>query len=171
MFRLIMLTLPIVSVLLRGGLFVGEAVAQQKTLKEQLVGSWLLISNTNSRPDGTRVDTFGPAPKGVAFFDINDHFSLVLVRSDLPKFASNNRVAGTADENKAVVQGSIAYFGTYTINEADKIATVQIEGSTFPNWVGATQKRLVEISGDELTLINTPASAGGSVEVKWRRLR
>src|SRR5262249_52921942 len=36
------------------------------------------------------------------------------VRSDLPKFASNNRDMGTPEENKAVVQGSITYFGTYS---------------------------------------------------------
>ena len=30
---------------------------------------------------------------------------------DLPKFASNSRTNGTADENKAVVQGSISHFG------------------------------------------------------------
>jgi hypothetical protein len=28
-------------------------VAQQKTLKDQLVGTWTLVSTTTTRPDGT----------------------------------------------------------------------------------------------------------------------
>jgi hypothetical protein len=38
-----------------------------------------------------------------------------LNRADLPKFAANNRNVGTPEENKAIVQGSFAYFGTYTV--------------------------------------------------------
>ena len=45
----------------------------------------------------------------------------------LPKFASNNRQAGTPEENKAFVQGSLAYFGTYSVDEAAKTVTVHIE--------------------------------------------
>jgi hypothetical protein len=71
------------------------------------------------------------------------HFSLVNTRADLPKFASNRRDQGTPEENKAVVQGSIAYFGTYSVNEGDKVITAQIEGSTFANLIGTDQKRLV----------------------------
>ena len=36
-----------------------------------------------------------------------------------------------------MVQGSIAYFGTYSVNEAEKVISVQIEGSTFANITGA----------------------------------
>jgi ABC-type uncharacterized transport system substrate-binding protein len=46
----------------------------------------------------------------------------MVVRSDLPKFGSNNRMSGTPEENKAIVQGSIAYFGTYSIDEAMTLA-------------------------------------------------
>ena len=81
--------------------------------KEQLIGNWILASNTaaNGRP-------FGPND-GYATFSADGRFSITLLRSDLPKFASNNRDTGSADENKAVVQGSNAYFGTYSLNEAD----------------------------------------------------
>jgi hypothetical protein len=41
---------------------------------------------------------------------------------------------------KAVVQGSIAVFGTYSEDGTDNIITFHIEGSTFPNWNGTVQK-------------------------------
>jgi hypothetical protein len=49
--------------------------------------------------------------------------------SGRPKFASNNRATGTPEENKAVVQGLIAFFGTYSVNEADRTFTMHVEGS------------------------------------------
>ena len=62
------------------------------------------------------------------------------------------------------MQGSIAYFGTYSVSETDKVITFHIEGSTFPNWKGADQKRLIKLSGDELTwTVPTPSVGSGTV--------
>ncbi len=148
----------------------GNAIGQQKTLKEQLVGSWTYVSVDTVRPDGSRVPIFGPNPQGVASFDGNGRFMLLTSRSGLPKFASDNRMEGTVEENKAVVQGSIAHFGSYTVNEADKTITFHIETSTFPNWNGAEQKRPFTLTGDELKW-TTAASSGGSAEVVLKRAR
>ena len=148
-----------------------NAIAQQKSLKEELVGTWMAVSNITTRPDGTKTDTFGPNPKGIWVFDSNGHLAFITTASNLPKFSSNNRATGTADENKAVVQGSIAYIATYTVDEADKSFTMQIEGATFPNWAGTTQKRMAAISGDELIITNPAGSTGGTTESKWRRAK
>jgi Lipocalin-like domain len=79
----------------------------------------------------------------------------MVLRSDLPQFASGNRMTGTPDENKAIVQGCIAYFGTYTIDEATHVLTVLVEGSTFPNFDGGTQTRMLSFNGDdEVTYFN-----------------
>ena len=165
------ITMPALLLVLGLAPLTGDAVAQQKTLKEQLVGSWLMVTNINTLPDGTKVDTYGPNAKGIAIFESNGRFTLVTIRSDLPRFASNNRGTGTADENRAVVQGSLAYFGTYSVNETDKSYTVQIEGSIFPNWVGTAQKRMIAISGDEFTITNPAGSGGGSIESKYKRAK
>ena len=98
--------------------------------------------------------------------------SVIITRVDLPKFASNNRTTGTPEENKASVQGSIAYFGTYDVNGADKTLTMHVEGSTFPNWTGTDQTRTIELSGDELKFTNKNPSMGqGVVTVTWKRVK
>jgi hypothetical protein len=81
-----------------------EAVAQ--TAKE-LVGTWTLVSITFEQ-NGKKTDFYGPNPRGQLTFDADGHFSEILTRSDLPNFASNNRMAGTAEENKSIVLGSLA---------------------------------------------------------------
>ncbi|MEO7400861.1 MAG: lipocalin-like domain-containing protein [Polaromonas sp.] len=165
------LTLTAMTLLFLGiALPSGDAVGQEKTLKEQLVGTWTYVSVDTVRPDGSRVQIFGPNPQGVASFDGNGRYVLLTSRSGQPKFASDNRMEGTPEENKAVVQGSIAHFGRYTVNEADKTITFHIETSTFPNWNGAEQKRPFSLTEDELKW-TTAASTGGSAEVVLKRAR
>ena len=105
-------------------------------------------------------------------FDPGGHFSAIFTRSDLPKFDSNNRQAGTPEENKAVVQGSIAVFGTYSVNGTDNIINFHIEGSTFPNWRDIDQKRLFRFSDGELILTNPAPSTGSGMGYSvWKRVR
>ena len=42
-----------------------SVVAQEKPLKDQLVGTWILVSAQDVKPDGTKIDPWGPNPKGV----------------------------------------------------------------------------------------------------------
>jgi hypothetical protein len=99
-----------------------------------------------------------------------NHFSIVITRASLPKLAAGNREKGTPEENQAVVQGSIAYFGTYTFDEETRMLTARIEGSTFPNFIGQDQKRLITIRGDELTYVNPqPSGGGGTAQAIWKR--
>jgi Lipocalin-like domain len=68
----------------------------------EIVGTWSLVSSVTER-DGVRTDQFGAGAKGMLVLDGAGHFMLTIIGPDLPKFSSNNRAAGTPDENKAVV--------------------------------------------------------------------
>jgi hypothetical protein len=156
---------------LQVALFSGRAIAQQGTLKQQLVGTWKYVAVDVVRPDGRREPLYGPNPEGLASFDGAGHYMLLTARAGLPKFAVNDRMKGTADEYRAVVQGSIAHLGRYEVNEADGTITFHIQTSTFPNWNGTDQKRPFTLAGDRLTW-RTPASSGGGVaEVVLTRAR
>ena len=106
------LALSAMTVLCLG--FASPSTAVAQTAKD-LVGAWTLISSDTVRPDGIKIPTFGDDPKGIIIFTSDGRFIYLLSRSDLPKFASNNRNTGSLEENKAVVQGSIATFGTYSV--------------------------------------------------------
>ena len=148
---------------------IGQAT---KTDRERLVGSWTEVSIT-AGGGGSQAEPFGPNPNGMMMVDVGGHITLTTLRSDLPKFQSNNRITGTADENKAIVQGSIAYFGTYVIDEATHEITITIKGSTFPNFNGTIQKRLLSFRGDdEFTFtVPNPSGGGSTTTVVFRRAK
>ena len=96
----------------------------------------------------------------------------MISRSDIPKFAVNNRTQGTADENKAVVQGIIANIGTWSVDEASKTLTTNIEAGSFPNLNGGSQKRnITSLTADELKYTNPATTTGTSSDVVWRRAK
>ena len=74
-------------------------------------------------------------------------------------------------ENKAVVQGSIATFGTYTVDETKKTYTLKFEGSSFPNRAETEQTRAFTIAADELKVTNPSTSVGGSSELVYKRAK
>jgi hypothetical protein len=159
------------TVLLGLAILSGNALSQQKPLKEQIVGSWTYVSNETVAPDGKRTPNFGPTSAGLMIFGSDGRYMSLALRSDIPKFASNSRATGTTEENKAVVQGSIAHFGRYSINEANHTLILNIERSTYPNWNGIEQRRPLTITGDELKYIVPEQSFGGRGEVVLRRAK
>jgi hypothetical protein len=136
----------------------GSAFAQ--TAKD-LVGTWSLVS----------ADIFGTNPTGILMLDANGHISATLMKSNIPKYAANNRGQGTAEENKATVQGMIVWFGTYSLQGSDLL--IHIEGSSFPNWIGVDQKRTnISVAGDELRWTQPAPSIGGPSNLTvWKRAK
>ena len=156
------------------GLFLlsGNAIAQQKTLKEQLVGIWTVVSIENTAPNSAKRLIFGADAKGQYIFDAGGRFSLMLVNPDIPKFKIANRLEGTPEENKAVVHATVAYFGTWSVDEPNKAIMLKMEGHMFPNARDATQKRTVaRISADEWQSLNAESGTGGTTVSVWKRVK
>jgi hypothetical protein len=149
------------------------ASGQEKPLAQQLLGAWTLVASYQERPDGTRFETFGTNPRGIMIFDPSGRMSLQMARSDRPKFSSNNRLTGTPEENKAAVQGLLSYFGRYEVQDSEGTVMITVDASSFPNQDGTTQKRPVQISGDDLRWTNPVPSRGefSAAYIIWRRAR
>jgi len=162
-------TVVAVSALVLGTGLLANGAAQQKTLKDQLIGTWTFVGSTGKNPDGSPI--WGANPKGLLIFTDNGRYSSHIVRSDVPKFAAKNRLQGTPDENKAAVHGSIGTFGTYTVDEASKSFTVRFEASSYPNNTGTEQTRPFTITGDDLKITNPASSAGGQTELIYKRAK
>ena len=166
--RVCKLTLGTLGVLFLGVvLSAGEVFAQ--TAKD-LAGTWTLVSSVTEQ-GGNKTDTFGPNPKGILVVDANGRYVIAFARADLPKVASKNRTTATPEESKAIVEGSLAHFGTISVNAEEKTITFKIETSTFPNSDGTEQKRPFTVTGDELKLTVPAASGGGTATAVWKRAK
>jgi hypothetical protein len=145
-----------------------DALGQKPSLKEQLVGTWTLLSWEQKKGDGSKLERYGTSPKGIAFFDAGGRYIITVMRADRAKYASNALWQGTPGENKGTADGTITYFGTYSMSDADSSISIHVEGSSFPNWNDTDQKRFVAIAGQQLILTVRPP-AGDVVDVIWKR--
>jgi hypothetical protein len=103
-------------------------------------------------------------------FGSDGHYALIFLRHDLPTISSKNRLSQTPDESRAIAQGSIAHFGTYSVIAEGKTLALRIESSTYPNWNGIEQWRPISLSGDELTY-TSPGTTGVPAQVIMRRAK
>ena len=76
-----------------------NAIAQQKSLKEQLIGTWTIVQCDVVNPDGTkgRPLVMGSNPVGQFIFTDNGRFSFQ-VAAEIPKFASGDYRKTTKNE-------------------------------------------------------------------------
>ena len=144
-------------------------MSQQKSLKQQLIGTWIYVSSTAKRDDGSNVPR--PSAQGAVTYTADGRFHFITTRTDAPKYASGDLARPSPDEAMAIASGSIAYTGTYTVDEGTKTIHVNIETSTFPNLVGApNQRRIVtSITADEMKFTNPRTPAGLTLEIVWKR--
>lgn len=147
-----------------------DVLGQKQSFKEQLVGTWTLLSWEQRKADGAKIERYGTTPSGIAFFDADGRYIITVMKSDRASYASNALGQGTAEENKETANGTITYFGTYKANEVDSSISIHVEGSSFPNWNGSDQKRFVAIGGDQLTLTVRPPG-GDVIDVIWKRAK
>jgi hypothetical protein len=148
-----------------------DAGAQQQSLKEQLLGTWILAAWEQVRPDGTKFQKYGTDPRGFHIFERNGRFFAMMARPDLPKIAASDPQKATPEEARAIMAGSIAYYGTYTVNEPERMVTLRMDASTFPNQLGRElPRRIVSVTANEMVYSNPDATTGGGhIQLSWKR--
>ena len=150
------------------GLLLAPGTALGHSLKEQIVGAWRTVS-IYTEEGGVKTQPYGEKVVGLAVFDRSGYVISFLAKPDLPKFVAQNRLKGTDEEYRAVMQGIIAGFGTYTV-DGDTV-TINWEASSYPNRAGAAEKRTYTIVGGEMTAVNPTAASGGTSVQKWVRVK
>ena len=146
------------SLMVAGAMVLGftSAFAQSAA---SIVGTWTASAHVNITADGSRSDIFGADPNGRLMFQPDGQFMLLYTRSNLPRFVAGSRMQGTPEENKAIVQGSVGIFGTYTVD--GKILKLKVAGGTWPSWTGTEQTAQIDnLTGDEL-VYSIPNTVGG----------
>jgi|SRR5271166_502541 len=144
-----------------------HAAAQDKSLKQQLVGAWSLGSVYDQTTDGVKHDVWGAGVQGALMLSPTGRFSLLLMAGNREKASPNPRNP---------VGPAIAYFGSYTVDEGAKTLTYHIEASTFPQWNGTDRTATIQsVSADELqsanALVHDPVNGDIVPHFVWKRAK
>jgi hypothetical protein len=94
-----------------------------------------------------------------------------------PSPADNSKIASKDPSRKTnsreggeLIVESIAYYGTYTVNETERAVILHLDASTFPNQIGTDQKRTItSLTADELKYSHPAAMSGVQVHQVWKR--
>ena len=124
----------------------GSAGAQQKPLKEQIVGTWSITSVFDQYEDGKKEITFGSGVKGVFNFDGNGHFTWIIIGEKQPAMKS--------DDPRRPDAFTVAQFGTYAVEGS--VISLHLERAANSVRDGADQTLTVAGSGDSLTFTGSP---------------
>src|SRR5437588_5088543 len=156
--------------LLAFAVLAGNAAAQQKPLKEQLVGAWTLVSVDATAKDGTKRQEFGANPRGILILDASGRYAAVQGRPDRAKFkASDNvRMDTPAAEFGEAARAFAANFGAWSVDEAEKTLIRKLEGALIPNAEGLENKSSINLAGTELKLSSTSAT-GVKTDAVYKR--
>ncbi|UEM07539.1 lipocalin-like domain-containing protein (plasmid) [Skermanella rosea] len=162
---------------LRRSLLVASALAvlfasAATAAENKILGSWRVVSAV-ANPETDNILPYGPKPQGMLVFAPDMHYIAVLHDPRIPRFGSDARGGGTAEENAAAMAGAIGFYGTYTVDENGEFSGNTVEGSTFPNWIGSartTEQLRLTVDGDRMR--ETFTRPGGlRIVIEWERVR
>jgi hypothetical protein len=136
--------------------------ASAQSLKEKVMGAWTLEVGSEISKDGKKVI---PWETGSLILDSTGHMSFFVIGKDRPKGSGDPRIP---------VGLVVAYYGTYTISEADNLLTYKIEHAANPSFDGAVRTQKVSFKGDIMTTtgsdVKTPQGTITPVN-EWKKAK
>jgi Lipocalin-like domain len=164
--------LSFASVLLVFAMFFPASDVYPATKQQSFIGTWKLISDKQVKTDGSSSDLYGASPLGQLIYDSNGHMSVHLLTPDLMKCGTLDRRKCPDSAARSAFDNYLGYWGRYKMSADGKSIMHIIEGASAPDWIGTSQQRFFELSGDRLTLTTLMQQIAG-VESKtvlvWQR--
>ena len=142
-------------------------------LSRTLPGTWELLSREDVTASGERrpEPSLGADPVAVLMYDRSGHFAAQFMRRDRSVDVPDG--AGEARNNSRAQGGYDAYFGAYTIDDANGTVTQRLLGALSRENVGAVLTRAMEVKDNVLVIrLDTSTASGEAVTrtLTWQRV-
>ena len=159
------------AVLIGGSLAAASAAGEPRTpLPRALVGTWALVAADVRHPDGSIGRDYGAAPRGSMMVDATGRYTLMIYKSERPRFASGDRATGTPEEYRETALGISVHYGMLRADVKARTLTFAIEQASFANWNGTSQVRHYQLQGGVLRY-TVAARPNGDVPISvWRKV-
>ena len=143
------------------GVLASAQVASAQSLKEKLVGAYTLVEGSEVLPDGKKVV---PWSHGALHLSPSGRVAFFVLAKDRPKTGSPRKPA----------EPMVAWYGSYTVDEAAGTYTATIEGASAPDFEGAKRVQKITFQGDTMTTtgdkVKTPEGEITPVNV-WKKVQ
>jgi hypothetical protein len=136
---------------------------QAQSLKQQLVGTWKVVSATMQIGDQSKPVPLGKEVVGIIMYNPDGYMCFAAMSANRPNLGAGDRLAGSTEQKAAAYDSYRNTCGRYeVINEQERIITHSFEISLTPDVTGQSEKRFVkELSPDKLILETVPHTVGG----------
>lgn len=140
-------------------------------LQQQIIGSWSLVSFTETSMYGDISYPLGQDAKGSICYLATGQVSVHIM--DIHRTATIDAALYTNRLLKYTDLSYLAYSGSFHVDEKRKIMTHDVAISIYPDWVGGQQVRLIELEADQLLLSSTGLAEPEKPHFKllWKRDR
>jgi lipocalin-like protein len=142
--------------------------------KDNLVGTWKLISATDTTENGDVKDSFGRNPTGFLTYTADGRMMCIITFDGRKPLSVPDGIMAPAQERAEAFATLVAYAGRYTL--AGDTVTHHVEVAWMENNVKTDQVRyIVRLQGGRMTLRTPPFLKGGvklaNQELVWERIK
>ena len=128
-----------------------------------IIGSWRVVQFDNVE-NGKVFHRFGEKPLGLFVYTADGHVAIQISNPDNPtciapgtKYAPGRRdetniPACTATQMQALIDGTIAYWGTYSVDMAASVVIHHVKSDLGNGYAGTDQPRPFRLDGDRLEI-------------------
>ena len=115
-----------------------------------MIGTWRLRSFAFTDEAGGVFHPLGERPAGHVLISADGYLALNFMAGERARFVDDDLFGGDETERARAAGEVVSFAGPYEFDGA--AVSVTVEYSVYPNWIGGTQVREVEVSGDTLIL-------------------
>jgi hypothetical protein len=138
--------------------------------RDRFIGVWKLLRCERKLKDGGIGFPYGENPVGRLTYDRAGRMSALLMRpnrrSTVPPGVSLAAGNASAEELRAALDGFIAYFGTFDVDESKKTVIHHVQACLIPSWVGTDLTRTYRFEAGRLILTAVTTTV---LELVWER--
>ncbi|MFJ7684608.1 lipocalin-like domain-containing protein [Peribacillus butanolivorans] len=125
-----------------------------KSMRDQVVGTWSLVSYETQDADGHVIYPLGKDAKGFIMYNPDGYMSAQLMASGRPAYQSGDLHTGTLEEMATAAHGYLAYSGQFEVDEENHQLIHHMDVSLNPTWLNQAQPRIAKIEGDQVVIFN-----------------
>jgi len=142
--------------------------------KEFLVGTWKLVSVSNTTNDGAvQKDVFGKNPTGFLTYTADDRMMAIAASDGRKPLLLADWYAGPIEKRAEAFSTLFAYAGRYTV--AGNKVIHHVEVAWIQSFVNTDLVRLMHLEGEQLVLRTTPFQRDGVQyayqDLVWKRVK